>query len=66
MIFHDKRLGRVVDRDSMPAGVTARTTITSLSIAQFRQLQTKGGQPLMTLRAAPQVRGSAVDLGHDR
>jgi len=49
VIFHDKRLGRVVDRDSMPRGVTARTTITSLTTAQFRQLQTKGGQPLMTL-----------------
>ncbi len=49
VIFHDKRLGRVVDRDSMPRGVTARTTITSLTIAQFRQLRTKGGQPLMTL-----------------
>jgi glycerophosphoryl diester phosphodiesterase len=49
VIFHDKRLGRVVDRDSMPPGVTARTTITSLTTAQFRQLRTKGGQPLMTL-----------------
>jgi len=50
VIFHDRRLGRVVDRDSMPPGVTARTTITSLTTAQFRQLQTKGGQPLMTLK----------------
>lgn len=50
VVFHDQTLGRVVDPFSMPAGVSSHTKITDLTTAQFRQLRTKGGQPLLTLK----------------
>jgi len=50
VIFHDKRLCRVVDRSTLPAGVTCQTPITDLVLSQFQQLRTLGGQPLSTVQ----------------
>lgn len=49
-IFHDQFLGRVVSAESLAAtGLTPETYIGDVTLAQFRQLRTKGGQPLPTL-----------------
>lgn len=50
VVFHDKTLARVVDPASLPTGVTSKTRITALTTPQFRQLRTRGGQPLITVK----------------
>jgi glycerophosphoryl diester phosphodiesterase len=51
VIFHDPTLGRVVsDACLKKAGLTKDTHINTVTMAQFKLLCTKGGEPLPTLK----------------